>query len=179
MAVKGVLLAIGLATVAGLGPSAPSLAPRGSELRPLWTEVKWPFLVDEWGVGRAFRCPAADCGIDIDIYLRAKIGFCNCATGIADDEEVDRVADVVLLGNRYLPRSEGRPVTVGWMKGRSRPYQLQAKGVALTVAAADTCDVVVATVAPERELPAAAEQAAMDFLNSSDVLGWVKLSFGM
>jgi hypothetical protein len=177
MAVKGLLLAIGLATLAGVGPSPPPLP--AARPQAAWTEVKWPFPIDEWGVGRAFRCRAADCGIDIEIYLRAKIGFCNCATGVADDEEVDRVADVGLLGKHYAPRAQGRAVTMGWMQGRSRPYQVEAKRVALTVAAADTCDVVVATVAPERELAAQAEQAAMDFLNSADVLGWVKISFGM
>jgi hypothetical protein len=175
MAVKGLLLAIGLATVAGV---APSTSPPGSP-QPVWTEVKWPFLIDEWGVGRAFRCRAADCGIDLDIYLRAKVGFCNCATGVADDEEVDRVADVGLLGKHYSPRTVGQPINMGWMKGRSRPYQVEAKRVALTVAAADTCDVVVATVAPERELSATAERAAMDFLNSNDVLTWVRVSFGL
>ena len=27
-----------------------------------WSEVKWPFPIDQWGTGRAFHCRAADCG---------------------------------------------------------------------------------------------------------------------
>src|SRR5438552_17378747 len=57
----------------------------------MWTEVKWPFPLDQWGIGRAFRCPAEACGSEVNLYLRAKIGFCNCTTGVSDDEELDRV----------------------------------------------------------------------------------------
>src|SRR4051812_13095563 len=53
--------------------------------RPVWTEAKWPFPIDQWGTGRAFDCKAADCGSDVKLYLRAKLGSCNCATGIAED----------------------------------------------------------------------------------------------
>jgi hypothetical protein len=27
--------------------------------RPVWTEVLWPFPMDQWGKGKAFRCKAA------------------------------------------------------------------------------------------------------------------------
>ena len=57
-------------------------------VRPVWTEVGWPFPLDQWGRGRAFQCKAADCGREVKLYLRAKIGFCNCATGVADDAEL-------------------------------------------------------------------------------------------
>jgi hypothetical protein len=176
MAGKGFLLAIGLAAIAAVGlcmPAAPG------ELRPVWTEVKWPFLLDQWGVGRAFRCRAADCGLDLQVYLRAKIGFCNCETGVADDEEVDRVADVDLLSSRYSPRGPGRPAAVGWMNGRSRIYDVEPKRLALAVAVANRCDVFVATAVSERELPAAAERAVLEFLNGSVVLSWAKASLGL
>src|SRR5499433_4276908 len=62
--------------------------------RAAWSEVKWPFALDQWGTGRAFRCRAADCGADIELYLRAKLGFCNCSTGVSDDAELDRVGDL-------------------------------------------------------------------------------------
>jgi hypothetical protein len=175
MAVKGLVLAIGLASVAGLGTSAPQL-PRGSDLPSAWTEVKWPFLRDQWGTGRAFHCRPADCGVETNIYLRAKIGFCNCETGVADDAEVDRVADVDLLSPRYAPRAAGRQVAVGTLNGRSRPYDVAAGRVALAVAVASKCDVVVATVVAEPDLPPAAERAAMDFLNGNVVGRWVTAS---
>src|SRR5258708_9234741 len=115
-----------------------------------WTEVKWPFPLDQWGVGRAFRCPAADCGADISLYLRAKLGFCNCATGESDDAQLDRVGDLELLSAKFDGLRDGRPIAVGWMKGRSRPYQRAMRygspRTALAIAFHDKCDVVVATV---------------------------------
>ena len=59
-----------------------------------WAEVKWPFLLDQWGLGKAYRCSPADCGTEVKLYVRPKIGFCNCATGVADDAELDRVGDL-------------------------------------------------------------------------------------
>jgi hypothetical protein len=59
--------------------------------RPVWTEVKWPFPIDQWGTGRAFVCKAGDCGSEVKLYLRAKLGSCNCATGVADDADLDRI----------------------------------------------------------------------------------------
>ena len=69
--------------------------------RAVWTEIKWPFPLDQWGTGRAFRCRAADCGAEIDLYLRAKLGFCNCATGVSDDAELDRVGDLELFSDKF------------------------------------------------------------------------------
>ena len=121
----------------------------------VWTEVKWPFPLDQWGTGKAFHCRAADCGTEINLYLRAKLGFCNCATGVSDDDELDRVGDLELYSDKFKGLSEGRFITVGWMKGRSRPYQVDmrygAPRTALAIAFNDKCDVVVATVAADRD----------------------------
>src|SRR6266446_374096 len=79
---------VGIAFAALLADDAAAgQQPSDSAKPPAWTEIKWPFPLDQWGVGRAFRCPAADCGADISLYLRAKLGFCNCATGVSDDAE--------------------------------------------------------------------------------------------
>jgi hypothetical protein len=149
--------------------------------RPAWTEVKWPFALDQWGVGRAFICRAADCGGEVDLYLRAKLGFCNCTTGVSDDAELDRVGDLELLNPSFNGLSEGRPITVGWMSGRSRRYQVSmryaAPRAALAVAFNDKCDVMVTTVVAERNL-AAAERAALEFLNGDLVLRWVEKELG-
>src|SRR6202047_4922269 len=120
--------------VAGIGGYAaflaakpPAGAPRSaSQPRPVWTEAVWPFPVDQWGGGWAFQCKAADCGIDVKLYVRPKIGFCNCQTGVADDEELDRVSDVDLVGSERSALGPGRPITVHWMKGRSRGYTVGA-----------------------------------------------------
>ena len=80
---------------------------------PLWTEAEWPFPIDEWGKGRAFRCAAADCGVEVNVYVRPKIGFCNCTTGVADDEELDRIADLRFIGERRMAAPAGNAITVG------------------------------------------------------------------
>ena len=146
-----------------------------------WSEVKWPFPLDQWGVGRAFRCPAADCGADISLYLRAKLGFCNCTTGVSDDTELDRVGDLELLSSKFDGLRDGRPITVGWMKGRSRPYRVTMAYAparsALAIAFNDKCDVVVATVVASDM--AAAERAALAFLNGDLVLRWAEKELGL
>src|SRR5216683_2124315 len=87
------LLAAPAATYEALAPARPP-----AELRPAWTEFKWPFLVDQWGIGRAFVCKPAECGVEVNVYLRPKIGFCKCATGVDDDDELERVGDLPLIG---------------------------------------------------------------------------------
>jgi hypothetical protein len=154
-----------------------------TSVRPTWTEVKWPFPLDQWGVGRAFKCQPADCGSEVNLYLRAKLGFCNCTTGVSDDAELDRVGDLELLSATFNGLSDGRPITVGWMHGRSRPYSISmrygAPSTALAVAFNDKCDVVVTTVVAERNRLAAVERAALEFLNGDLVLRWVEKELGL
>ncbi|MGY4506290.1 hypothetical protein ACVWYH_010247 [Bradyrhizobium sp. GM24.11] len=64
------------------------------EIRPVWTETDWPFGADPWGKGKAFRCKADDCGGEVQLYVRAKLGFCNCATGVADDADLEQMGDL-------------------------------------------------------------------------------------
>src|SRR3954453_1111907 len=136
---------LAVAIVSASGPATP--APGA---RPLWAELKWPFPIDQWGIGKAFRCGAKDCGHDVAVYLRAKIGFCNCATGIADDEELERVADFDLFGDRPRAITPGRSISVRKMAGRSRVYSLSgpASGekAVLAIGLNHKCDAVVATV---------------------------------
>jgi hypothetical protein len=148
-----------------------------------WTEVKWPFPLDQWGTGRAFQCRAGDCGAEVNLYLRPKLGFCNCATGVSDDTELDRVGDLELLSDKFEGLSEGRPISVGWMNGRSRPYQVAIRygspRTALAIAFNDKCDVVVATVVADRSRIPAAERAALAFLNGDLVLRWAERELGL
>ena len=152
-------------------------------LRPVWTEVQWPFPVDQWGGGRAFRCKPADCGSQVNIYLRAKLGSCNCTTGIADDAELDRMSDFDLVGGEVSPFGAGRPITIAWMKGRSRAYTLAARNppgkTAISVAFNDRCDMIVATVVLPHDRPATIEPGVMEFLNSRTVLHWAEVTFGI
>src|SRR5712692_897469 len=72
-----------------------------------WQEIAWPFPRDGWPAGRAFRCSGELCGDDVELYVRPKIGFCNCDSGVADDDEVDRVADLDLTSQRFTPLKAG------------------------------------------------------------------------
>jgi len=189
MSKRIVAVAAAAALAAGIGGYAVFLAAKqppadtnrmSSRDRAVWTEAAWPFLIDQWGQGWAFQCKAADCGIDVNLYLRPKIGFCNCQTGVADDEELDRVSDVDLVGSERSPLGPGQPIRVHWMKGRSRGYTVgapSAKSV-LSLAFNDRCDVIVATVVAGDE-PVAQEQAVLEFLNGDLVRRWTEAILGL
>jgi hypothetical protein len=147
---------------------------------PVWQEAEWPFPIDEWGKGKAFRCDAADCGVEVNLYIRAKIGFCNCTTGVSDDNELERLADFRLMGEKPPALSAGNPIRVAWMKGRSRAYA-NAKSHASTLAIAfnDRCDAVVATASVAHPHPAPIEPSVIDFLNSQTVIHWAEITLGL
>src|ERR1700722_13943780 len=79
---------------------------------PKFSEIKWPFPADEWGKGKAFRCEAADCGSEVSVFIRAKIGFCNCTTGVSDDNELDRLSDFALMGETRSVLGPGRQINI-------------------------------------------------------------------
>ncbi|HEY6256657.1 MAG TPA: hypothetical protein VIY51_12770 [Xanthobacteraceae bacterium] len=171
------LAASDAATVGALPPGGAA-----SPAHAVWREVKWPFLLDEWGIGRAFRCARADCGTEVNLYLRAKIGFCNCATGVSDDNDLDRVGDLGLFSDAFVGLAEGRPVGVGRLAGRIRPYHVTipyapARDV-LAIGFNDQCDVAVATVVAEADRLAAAGQLALDFLGADLVQRWAAAELG-
>jgi hypothetical protein len=153
-----------------------------SSSQPAWTEVPWPFPIDEWGRGKAYRCAAAHCGAETVVYLRAKIGFCNCTRGIVDDEELGRLGDVNLIGGHATALDTGKTISVGWMKGRSRLYRVangSSGATALTAAFHNDCDALVGTAVFGDALPADAERAAIRFLNSDTALDWARVELGL
>jgi hypothetical protein len=151
--------------------------------RPVWSEAKWPFPIDQWGTGRTFKCNAADCGSEVLLYLRAKIGFCNCATGVADDDELERVGDVELAGSRTLAVGSGHAMTVHSMKGRSRAYAVggraRSTGTAFSFAFNDRCDVIVAIAMVDGNQPGAQEAIVVEFLKGDVVRRWVETTLGL
>ncbi|MGB6440636.1 MAG: hypothetical protein WBE89_15240 [Methyloceanibacter sp.] len=167
-----------------LAPSLPERSrPSGASNQPVWSEVQWPFPMDEWGKGKAFRCKAADCGTEVSIYIRAKIGFCNCTTGVSDDDELARLSDFNLMGEKPVVLAPGHPIAVAWMKGRSRSYAIahpfQSGRSALSVAFNDHCDAVVATVVVTNDQPATIEPGVIEFLNSKTILSWAEVTLGL
>jgi hypothetical protein len=165
-----------------LGPQTPQTLRVGADQRPVWDKVKWPFPPDLWGPGLAFRCKAADCGSEVQLYLRAKIGFCSCTTAI-DDDMVDRVGDVQLLSGERAALGTGRVIDVRSMKGLSRGYAVSGRGAAvksaLSIAFHERCDLVVATAAIGADQPDLQERAVIEFLNSDLVLRWAEETLGL
>jgi hypothetical protein len=150
---------------------------------PRFSEVQWPYPTDEWGKGKAFRCEAADCGVEVNLYVRAKIGFCNCKTGVSDDTELDRLSDFRLMGEKLSVLGPGRQINVAWMKGRSRAYAIadpyRARNSALAVAFNDRCDAIVATTVIAHDRPEVIEPSVIEFLNSEVVVHWAEVTLGL
>ncbi|HEV7880386.1 hypothetical protein [Bradyrhizobium sp.] len=142
-----------------------------------WREIAWPFPRDGWPAGRAFRCDAVLCGGEIELYVRPKIGFCNCDNGVADDDEVDRVADVDLISERFDPVEQGKAIEVAGMKGRLRSYRLQmAAGpqhAAVGMAVSRRCDLLVASAHGKGEA-SEVRRVALSFLGRDDMERWIK-----
>jgi len=181
--------AIAVAAVSLTGALAASLLwlylPRhaaATAATPVWHEVAWPFPIDQWGRGKSFRCKASDCGVEVTLYLRAKIGFCNCTTGVADDDDVDRMGDTVLLGE-VSPLGSGRPISIAWMKGRSRAYKLNSRGASgktvLSVVYNERCDMIAATAVLGHDRPETIEPSVIEFLNSSTAMRWAEITLGL
>jgi hypothetical protein len=170
----GLVLAGGAAVVA-----SQSATPQAAT--PPFAEVKWPFPMDQWGLGRAYRCSPQDCGTEVMLYMRAKIGFCNCSTGVSDDAELERVADIELLNEEFSAPGAGHEIAVAWMKGRSRPYDVPGRAPASTLALAfnDHCDVIVATAVVPDGPAARVEPAVLAFLNSPTVIHWAEKVLGL
>src|SRR3979490_391164 len=132
-----------------------------------WREMAWPFPRDAWPAGRAFRCAGEFCGDEVEVYVRPKIGFCNCDSGVADDDEVDRVADLDLISERFVALEPGQVVQVADMSGRIRKYSLHrqdgSRHTAVGIAVSRRCDLVVVAAhgkGPESRL----QHMALDFL---------------
>ena len=180
VAIAAVIAAGVLAAAGGVVLGQRATAPV-SAARTAFTEIKWPFLMDQWGLGRAFRCGAAACGTEVEVYVRPKIGFCNCTTGVSDDDELERVGDVELIGEKFKPATAGHPIAVAWMKGRSRPYDVtgRAAGTTLALAFNDRCDVIVATAVVPGGPAARVEPAVLAFLNSDTVVHWAEKVLGL
>lgn len=177
------ILSLAVAVAAFLGGAAFILAAtsvqehwRGGDDGTAWREIAWPFGRDAWPPGRAFRCAAATCGEGAELYVRPKIGFCNCTTGVSDDNEVDRVADLDLISERFVPLRAGRQIRFADMPGRARPYRLDmpdgSARAAIGLAVSRKCDVIVAVI-QGTPAPSESQRSAVDFLSSDQITTWL------
>ncbi len=138
-----------------------------------WQEIAWPFPRDGWPAGRAFRCTAGGCD-GAELYIRAKRGFCNCDTGVADDDEVDRVTDIDLISPRFTAIAPGETVGIADLQGRIRHYDLDmpdgARHAAAGIALSRRCDLLVAVAQGEAN---AVQRAALAFLETQEMKTWM------
>jgi hypothetical protein len=186
--IAAAIVIAGSAAVFGVwAPAIPRAAVSSTPLPPhaeegVWTETRWRFLQDQWGIGKAFVCMPADCGVKIDLFVRPKIGFCNCSTGVSDDNELERVADTDLISPKVRPLGPSSPVKIGWMRGLSRPYLVsddKPNERLLSVAFNDECDVVVALASLGEGDPTVVAPAVIAFLNSTPMVLWAKKELGL
>ena len=170
---RWLIIAAGIVALGALsaGAAYERTATEGNE----WQEIAWPFPPDGWPAGKAFRSG------DIEVYVRPKIGFCNCDVGVADDDEVDRVADLDLISERFVPMEAGRVVRLDDMSGRSRNYDLKmsdgSKHTAIGIALSHRCDLLVA-VAQGEGAALDLQRATLAFLASDDMRRWMMASLG-
>jgi hypothetical protein len=146
-----------------------------------WREIAWPYPRDAWPTGRAFRCEASSCGAAVEVYVRPKIGFCNCETGVADDDEIDRVADLDLISERFAPREAGRVVRIAELSGRARGYELMmpdgSEHGAIGIALSHRCDMLVAVAQSEGAM-SDLQRTTLAFLGSDEMSHWMMTSLG-
>ena len=151
------------------------VAPRQDERTGAWQEIAWPFPRDGWPAGKAFRCGVAACGGEVEVYVRPKMGFCNCDRGVADDDEVDRVADLDLMSEHFAPRAPGDVVRIADMSGRIRAYDLTMSGglrhTAIGVAVSRRCDLLVAVAHGRADAPEL-RRAALELLATREMTRW-------
>lgn len=152
-----------------------------------WTEIGWPHIPDPWWPSTAFSCSATICGKPLTLYLRVKVGFCNCTEGIADDKELERIGDFLVLSRRHQPVSDGRAIALGGLAGRARPYSLVVLGRSgrsvsgLMIGLNHRCDAVVATAVHDAETTdlAPTERAVSEFIESAEVQRWTRTALGL
>ncbi|TYL99243.1 hypothetical protein FXB40_03835 [Bradyrhizobium rifense] len=168
-------IAFALAALGMSAVGAYQLGPSPTPTSAHWREFAWPFPRDGWPAGRAFRCEGGACD-GAELYVRAKRGFCNCDSGVADDDEVDRVADIDLITPRFTATTPGEVVHVGEMHGRARRYDLAiydgASHAAVGIAVSRRCDLFVAA-AQGRGDASAMQHAALAFLETQEMKAWM------
>src|SRR6478672_8465762 len=170
---RRLLLSVFAVAICTLSGSA-AFQPAGPVER--WHEVAWPFPRDGWPAGRAFHCAGELCGGDVQVYVRPKAGFCNCDSGVADDDEVDRVADLDLMSQRFAALAPGKATRIAGMPGRLRTYDLEmadgSRQSAVGIAVSRRCDLLVAVAQGKGTAPDL-QRAALDFLASREMTRWM------
>ena len=150
--------------------------PAAADARPVWHEARWTPPIDNWGTGMAFACDNTGCPGGVKLFARTKVGFCNCFSGVADDDEIDRIGDVDLHGDTYAPDSPGVITAIGDLKGRKRIFRIGNRLVGathvLSIVVATDCKAVVATMVSSAPITDAEESSAVAVLGEKPFQQW-------
>ena len=138
-----------------------------------WREAAWPFLRDAWPAGRAFRCDAAHCGEEVMVYARVKMGMCDCVAGVADDEDLERVSDAILLSPRMTPEGPGEATELAGLKTRQRHYRMDGGGALAVLAGGRNCNAFVAMATARHDLSPQAMEAVRTLITTPGMSRWV------
>ena len=162
----GLIVALaGFALVANLVP-----APDREEQATGWRRIAWPFPRDAFPAGRAWTRDGTE------VYVRPKLGFCgNCDTGVVEDSEVDRVSDVDLFDEKFVPVAAGKRIQITDLSGRARLYRIRKDGrerLAQGIAVSYNCDLIVAVVVGKVDDDGVAKSAHR-FLETNTVQVWI------
>ena len=163
IAIAGGLAALGATAVASYrGPG---------HAAPIWRETGWTAPIDNWGQGKAWR---SDTGVML--FARTKTGFCNCFSGVGNDIEIDRIGDVDLHGDAFVPASPGVVAALGDLSGRKRRFHLQSRWTGgrevLSIVVATDCKAVVATLVSGQPIASDIEESAVALLRGAPFRQW-------
>ncbi len=147
---------------------APLVAP-GS----VWRDAAWPFLRDGWPAGRALRCDAVHCAEEILVYVRVKAGMCDCVTGVADDEDLERVSDAGLVSAQMTPEGAGVELTFAGRKGRMRQYRTEGGAALAVLAGGRNCNALVVMATARRMLSPQSLESVGVLLQSPLMARWI------
>ena len=168
------LIAVAVVLGAAIGRMLPSVRVASLDAAALpegWRATDWPLIKDQFENGLALECLGSGCISLTAVTVRAKIGFCNCLTGVSDDEELDRIGDVPAVSDSYVPVAPGQEISVAGLKGRQRIYSSPGEPPLLSVAYSHRCDAIAVTARGFK----ADEQALQvrNLLESRAVRDWV------
>jgi hypothetical protein len=159
-----------ISAVAILWVAAAVCVPARAQWQEGWKPVPWPFLRDGWPNGIAFDCTT--CGGSLSLYVRVKVGFCDCSRGVSDDDEIDRVGDVDLVIPEFQPDGAGRIEQIAGVRGRVRLYRSGERRIA-TLAAGRDCNAIVATAVSRSEIGPESLAMSLARLSGPDVLRFI------
>ena len=147
-----------------------------------WREIAWPYARDAWPKGKAFKCAGPACEGAPVLSVRVKRGFCDCTSGVRDDDEVDRVADIDLITQDFIATEPGGVISIAHFAGRMRSYEYgDERGetrTALGLALAHNCDLIAISVSSARTNVETLKEQVIARLQSQDILKWVNRQLG-